>query len=323
MNKIVVTLGEPAGIGPDLGVLLAQKKLSKDIIFIADSLLIHQSADKLNKKVDLNVMQNISSKTYSNKNLMNLLPVKLNVKNNPGIMNYKNSEYVINSIKLAANLCLEKKASAMVTGPISKSILNKAGFKISGHTEFLADICKKKSLMLLMNKKIKVALHTTHLPIQSVTKEITKAKLKETISLLNEEMKIKFAISKPKILVTGLNPHAGEDGLLGLQDSKIIAPVIRDFQEKNVCVDGPVAADTAFLRKNIAKYDVILTMYHDQGLPVIKFDNFKTTVNVTLGLPIVRVSVDHGTALDLVGTGKIDTSSFEQAIKVAKKLCNA
>ena len=323
MKKIVVTLGEPAGIGPDLGVLLSQKKLSKNIIFIADPLLIYQSADKLNKKIDINVMHNTSSKTYSNKNLINLLPVKLNVKNKPGMMNYKNSEYVINSIRLAANLCLEKEASAMVTGPISKSILNKAGYKISGHTEFLADICKKKSLMLLMNKKIKVALHTTHLPIQSVTKEITKIKLKKTISLLNEEMKKKFAISKPKILVTGLNPHAGEDGLLGQQDSKIIAPVIKDFQKKNVCVDGPVAADTAFLRKNIAKYDVILTMYHDQGLPVIKFDNFKTTVNVTLGLPIVRVSVDHGTALDLVGTGKIDTSSFEQAIKVAKKLCNA
>ena len=323
MKKIVVTLGEPAGIGPDLGVLLSQKKLSKNIIFIADPLLIYQSADKLNKKIDINVMHNTSSKTYSNKNLINLLPVKLNVKNKPGVMNYKNSEYVINSIRLAANLCLEKEASAMVTGPISKSILNKAGYKISGHTEFLADICKKKSLMLLMNKKIKIALHTTHLPIQSVTKEITKTKLKKTISLLNEEMKTKFAISKPKILVTGLNPHAGEDGLLGLQDSKIIAPVIKDFQKKNVCVDGPVAADTAFLRKNIAKYDVILTMYHDQGLPVIKFDNFKTTVNVTLGLPIVRVSVDHGTALDLVGTGKIDTSSFEEAIKVAKKLCNA
>lgn len=318
-----MTLGEPAGIGPDLGVLLSQKKLSKNIIFIADPLLIYQSADKLNKKIDINVMHNTSSKTYSNKNLINLLPVKLNVKNKPGMMNYKNSEYVINSIRLAANLCLEKEASAMVTGPISKSILNKAGYKISGHTEFLADICKKKSLMLLMNKKIKIALHTTHLPIQSVTKEITKTKLKKTISLLNEEMKTKFAISKPKILVTGLNPHAGEDGLLGLQDSKIIAPVIKDFQKKNVCVDGPVAADTAFLRKNIAKYDVILTMYHDQGLPVIKFDNFKTTVNVTLGLPIVRVSVDHGTALDLVGTGKIDTSSFEEAIKVAKKLCNA
>ena len=323
MKKIVVTLGEPAGIGPDLGVLLSQKKLSKNIIFIADPLLIYQSADKLNKKIDINVMHNTSSKTYSIKNLINLLPVKLNVKNKPGMMNYKNSGYVINSIRLAANLCLEREASAMVTGPISKSILNKAGYKISGHTEFLADICKKKSLMLLMNKKIKVALHTTHLPIQSVTKEITKTKLKKTISLLNEEMKKKFAISKPKILVTGLNPHAGEDGLLGQQDSKIIAPVIKDFQKKNVCVDGPVAADTAFLRKNIVKYDVILTMYHDQGLPVIKFDNFKTTVNVTLGLPIVRVSVDHGTALDLVGTGKIDTSSFEEAIKVAKKLCNA
>ena len=189
MKKIVVTLGEPAGIGPDLGVLLSQKKLSKNIIFIADPLLIYQSADKLNKKIDINVMHNTSSKTYSVKNLINLLPVKLNVKNKPGMMNYKNSEYVINSIRLAANLCLEKEASAMVTGPISKSILNKAGYKISGHTEFLADICKKKSLMLLMNKKIKIALHTTHLPIQSVTKEITKIKLKKTISLLNEEMK--------------------------------------------------------------------------------------------------------------------------------------
>ena len=323
MKKIVVTLGEPAGIGPDLGVLLSHKKIYKNIIFIADPSLIYQSANKLNKKIDINIMENISSKTYSNKNLMNLLPVKLCVKNKPGLMNYKNSKYVVNTIELAANLCLDKKVSAMVTGPISKSILNKAGFKISGHTEFLADICKKKSLMLLMNKKIKVALHTTHLPIQSVTKEVTKAKLKKTISLLNEEMKIKFAISKPKILVTGLNPHAGEDGLLGMQDSKIIAPVIKDFKIKNVDVDGPVAADTAFLRKNIAKYDVILTMYHDQGLPVIKFDDFKTTVNVTLGLPIVRVSVDHGTALELVGTGKIDTSSFEEAIKVARKLCNA
>ena len=323
MKNIAITLGEPAGIGPELGVLLSQKKMYKNLIFIADPSLIDQSANRLNKKVDINIMNTISAKTYSGKGVINLLPVKLEVKNKPGHMNHKNSGYVINTIKLATELCLKKKVSAMVTGPISKSILNKAGFKISGHTEYLADICKKKSLMLLMNKKMKIALHTTHLPLQDVSKEITKIKLKKTISLLHKEMKIKFKIQKPKILVTGLNPHAGEDGLLGLHDSKVISPVVKELQNRLMLVDGPVAADTAFLRKNIAKYDVILTMYHDQGLPVIKYDNFKTTVNVTLGLPIIRVSVDHGTALDLVGTGKIDTSSFEEAIKVAKKLCDA
>ncbi len=323
MKNIAVTLGEPAGIGPELGVLLSQKKMYKNLIFIADPSLIDQSANKLNKKVNINIMNNVSAKKYSEKGIMNLLPVQLEVKNNPGHMNHKNSKYVIDTIKLAAKLCLKKETSAMVTGPISKSILNKAGFKISGHTEYLADLCKKKSLMLLMNNKMKVALHTTHLPLQDVTKEITKNKLKKTISLLHDEMICKFKIDKPKILVTGLNPHAGEDGLLGLHDSRVISPVIKELQNINIYVDGPVAADTAFLKKNIEKYDVILTMYHDQGLPVIKYDNFKTTVNVTLGLPIIRVSVDHGTALDLVGTGKIDTSSFEEAIKVAKKLCNA
>ena len=174
-----------------------------------------------------------------------------------------------------------------------------------------------------MNNKMRIALHTTHLQLQDVTKEITKPKLKQTISLLYSEMKHKLKILNPKILVTGLNPHAGENGLLGSHDKKVIHPVIQYFKKKKINIDGPVAADTAFLKKNILKYDVILTMYHDQGLPVIKYDNFKTTVNVTLGLPIIRVSVDHGTALDLVGTGKIDISSLEAAIRVAKKLSNA
>ena len=211
----------------------------------------------------------------------------------------------------------------MVTGPISKSVLNKGGFKISGHTEFLADICNCKSVMMLMNKKMKIALHTTHVPLDEISKYITKKLIRETVLIVNHDMQVKFKIKKPKILITGLNPHAGEDGMLGKHESIILEPTVRKLNTEGILIDGPVPADTAFLKKNITKYDVILTMFHDQGLPVIKFDNFKTTVNITLGLPIVRVSVDHGTALDLAGTGKVDISSFVESIKIAKKISNA
>jgi len=320
LNKIVITLGDPAGIGPDLGVLLAQKNLNKNIIIISDPTLLIDSASRLKKKIKLNILKNVESETYSGEKIINVLPVKLNVKNNPGKLNPSNSEYVINTIKMAASLCLEKKVKCMVTGPISKSVLNDGGFKISGHTEFLAKICKSKSVMMLMNSYMKVALHTTHVPLKNVNRYITKSSLIETIQIINKDLKKKFKIDNPKILVTGLNPHAGEDGLLGNEDENIIKHVIKTMRKKHIKVDGPIPADTAFIKKNIKEYDIILTMYHDQGLPVIKFNNFKKTVNVTLGLPIIRVSVDHGTALDLVGTGKIDTSSFLEAIKVAKSI---
>ena len=322
MSRIVITLGEPAGIGPDLGVLLAEKHLNKNTIIIGDPDLLSNSAKKLKKRIKLNVLENIHSKTINGKGVINLLPHKLQVKNRPGKLNPKNSPYVVNTIRTAANLCLQGDASAMVTGPISKSVLNDAGYSISGHTEFLAKICKRKSVMMLMNAKMKIALHTTHVPLQKVTKYITKPLLRETIITVNKELKAKFKINKPKILITGLNPHAGEDGLLGKEDEKIIMPLVRELKNKNIKIDGPVPADTAFLKKNIKAYDIILTMYHDQGLPVIKFYDFKKTVNVTLGLPITRVSVDHGTALDLVGTGNIDISSFVEAIKVAKRIYN-
>tara|TARA_B100001996_G_scaffold328535_1_gene275833 strand:- start:223 stop:1191 length:969 start_codon:yes stop_codon:yes gene_type:complete len=320
LNKIVITLGDPAGIGPDLGVLLAQKNLNKNIIIISDPTLLIDSASRLKKKIKLNILKNIESKTFSGEKIINVLPVKLNVKNNPGKLNPSNSGYVINTIKMAALLCLEKKVKCMVTGPISKSVLNDGGFKISGHTEFLAKICKSKSVMMLMNSYMKVALHTTHVPLKNVNRYITKSSLIETIEIINKDLKKKFKINNPKILVTGLNPHAGEDGLLGNEDENIIKHAVKTMRKKHIKVDGPIPADTAFIKKNIKDYDIILTMYHDQGLPVIKFNNFKKTVNVTLGLPIIRVSVDHGTALDLVGTGKIDTSSFLEAIKVAKSI---
>ena len=323
MKIIVVTLGEPAGIGPDLGVLLAQKNLGKNIIFIADPDLLIRSAKTLKKIVKINILKDITSKKISGDKAINILPIKLKTKNIPGKLNPKNSAYVLNTIRTAAELCISGKIAAMVTGPISKSVLNKGGYNISGHTEFLADICKTNSVMMLMNSYMKVGLHTTHIPLEDVKDYITKKSLIETINIINEDLKNKFKIKNPKILVTGLNPHAGEDGMLGLQDDNIIKPVVLKMQKNKILVDGPVPADTAFLKKNVEKYDIILTMYHDQGLPVIKFNNFKKTVNVTLGLPITRVSVDHGTALDLVGTGNIDISSFMEAIKVAKSISNA
>jgi len=323
LKKILVTLGEPAGIGPDLGVLLSKHNLDKNIIIIADPILLTASAKKLKKKIILNILDNIHSATKSGPNVINIFPVKLNYRNKPGTLNPKNASYVIDTIKTAASLCINGNASAMVTGPISKSVLNKAGFKISGHTEFLASLCKSQSVMMLMNSKMKIALHTTHVPLHDVKKFVTKTLLSKTITIVNEDLKKKFKIKKPRILVTGLNPHAGEDGLLGTHDEKIIKPTVKKMNQKGILVNGPVAADTAFLKKNLDAHDVILTMYHDQGLPVIKFNNFKKTVNITLGLPIIRVSVDHGTGMSLVGTGKIDISSFVESIKVAKKITNA
>ena len=323
MKKILITLGEPAGIGPDLGVLLSDKYLDKSTIIIADPLLLEQSAKKIKKKIYLNILDNINSRLISGKGCINILPVNLNTKNTPGKLTPKNSSYVIKTIQLAAELCKQGFAGGMVTGPISKSVLNEGGFKISGHTEFLADICDCKSVMMLMNKKMKVALHTTHVPLDNISKYITKKAIRQTVMIVDHDMKEKFKIKKPRILITGLNPHAGENGMLGKHESKIIEPTVRKLNTEGILIDGPVPADTAFLKKNILKYDVILTMFHDQGLPVIKFDNFKTTVNITLGLPIVRVSVDHGTALDLAGTGKVDVSSFVESIRIAKKISNA
>ncbi len=320
MNKIAITLGEPAGIGPDLGVLLAQNTFKKNHIIITDPVLLIESAKKLKRNIKVNIIENINNETISGNNVLNVLPIKLNTTNKPGTMNSKNAEFVIKTIKKAARLCINNDVKAMVTGPISKSILNNGGYKISGHTEFLSNLCKSKSVMLLMNKKIKIALHTIHIPLKDVHKQIKKNKIIQTVSIVDKDMKKKIGIKKPKILMTGLNPHAGEDGLLGKEEQNELIPAIKELRKKNILIDGPCPADTAFIKKNIDYYDVFITMFHDQGLPVIKFDNFQKTVNITLGLPINRISVDHGTALDLVGTGNIDISSFKEALKIADNI---
>jgi len=321
MNKrIAITLGDPAGIGPDICVMMAKSNITRNHIFITDPKLLLDSSKKLKIKIQINLLKKTTSKTVSGLGMINVYPLKLRAENKPGHMSPKNASFVIDTIQTAAEGCIRGDFNAMVTGPISKSILNKGGYKISGHTEFLAKLCKSKSIMMLMNDRLKVTLQTIHIPLRKITKEITKNKIIETVCIINEDLKTKFGYTKPKILICGINPHAGEDGLLGNEENDIIIPAVKSLKKKGVAIDGPVPADTAFIKKFVSKYDVIHTMYHDQGLPVIKFDDFSRTTNVTLGLPIIRVSVDHGTATELVGTGKADISSFAQALKIARDI---
>ena len=319
-KKIAITLGDPGGIGPDICVLMAQKYIKKYHIVITDPDLLIHSAKKLNKKLYINKLKNIDDAPKSGEYLVNVLPIKLNKKNKPGYMNPDNASFVIRAIEAAAMGCLNHDFHSMVTGPISKSILNKGGFKISGHTELLAKLCNSNSIMMLMNDRLKVTLQTIHIPLQKVSKQITKKNIIEKIKIINNDLINKFGLRKPKILVCGLNPHAGEEGILGNEEINIIKPAIDSLRKLGINIDGPVPADTAFIAKFVKEYDVIHTMYHDQGLPVIKYDDFSKTTNVTLGLPIIRVSVDHGTATDLVGKGNVDISSFVQALKVARDI---
>ena len=319
-KKIAITLGDPGGIGPDICVLMAKKYIKKSHIIITDPDLLIQSAKKLKKKLYINKLENISDTPKSGECLVNVFPIKLNKKNKPGFMNPHNASFVMHTIETAAKGCLNHDFHSMVTGPISKSILNQGGFKISGHTELLAKLCNSKSIMMLMNERLKVTLQTIHVPLQKVSKQITKKNIIENIKIINSDLINKFGLKKPKILVCGLNPHAGEEGILGNEEINIIKPAINSLKQLGIHIDGPVPADTAFISKFIKEYDVIHTMYHDQGLPVIKYDDFSKTTNVTLGLPIIRVSVDHGTATDLVGKGTVDISSFVQALKVARDI---
>ena len=319
-RRIAITLGDPGGIGPDICVMMAKSNITRNHILLTDPRLLLHSSKKLKIKIKINLLKSVTSRTVSGLGVINVYPLKLKSKNKPGYMDPKNASFVIDTIQTAAEGCLRGDFDAMVTGPISKSVLNRGGYKVSGHTEFLAKLCKSKSIMMLMNDRLRVTLQTIHIPLKNITKEITKNKIIETVCIINKDLKTKFGITKPKILICGINPHAGEDGLLGKEEIDIIMPAVKSLKMMGIKIDGPVPADTAFIKKFVKKYDVIHTMYHDQGLPVIKFDNFSRTTNVTLGLPIIRVSVDHGTATELVGTGKVDISSFTQALKVARDI---
>ena len=322
-SRILLTSGEPAGIGPDLIIKLLQKNHDYDITIIGDPELLNQRAKLLSIPVDIEIVsENNSPNELISDKTLKVLPIKLNVNSKPGILDTKNVDYVIKMLDIACKYCINNKFDALITTPIQKSIINGAGIRFTGHTEYLAKACDVDlPVMLLACQNLRIALATTHLPLIDVPKTISNGdRIKKVINLVIEEMKSKFCIEHPRVTVCGLNPHAGEDGYLGNEEKTIIAPTIDDFIKMGHDIFGPVPADTAFVEEMRKKTDVYVTMYHDQGLPVLKTFGFGNAVNVTLGLPIIRTSVDHGTALKIAGTGRAECSSLLAAITMADKM---
>jgi len=317
--RILITPGEPAGIGPDITIKMAQKAWDAKLVVVGDPDLLTSRAKLLNLPLTLKEWNDRTAAHQPGE--LSILPIALNQPVVPGILNTANAEYVINSLTLATDYCLQKKAEAWVTGPVNKSILNQAGYAFTGHTEFLAERCQTKSvIMLFVAPQMKVALITTHLPLSQVADAISQEKISTIITLLHRELIKRFNITNPRILVCGLNPHAGEQGHLGREEIEIIQPALQELRAQHIDVIGPLPADTLFTEKYLIQADAIVAMYHDQALPVVKYLGFGNAVNVTLGLPIIRTSVDHGTALDVAGTQQADPGSLEAALRLALQL---
>lgn len=321
-TRLVITSGEPAGIGPDICMRLADAAPVEfnhaELYILADPDLLVQRAAELKLKPALYIHHNIEHlDKYYQPEKLNIIPLALSSSCQSGKLNPDNSAYVLKMLDLAHDLCLQKKVNAMVTGPVQKSVINQAGFNFTGHTEYLADKTGAKPVMMLATKTLRVALATTHLPLKDVSEAITKESLEEALLILDTFLKHQAGIKNPKILVCGLNPHAGEDGNLGDEEINTITPVIERLKEQDMSLLGPLPADTLFTPKYLEHADAVLAMYHDQGLPVLKYSGFGKAVNITLGLPFIRTSVDHGTALDLAGTGKASNSSLIEAITMA------
>lgn len=311
LKRIAITSGEPAGIGPDICVMLAQIVTKADVTIIGDVDVILARAKQLNLLFDASKVLHI--------------PTSVTV--SAGKLNPQNSQYVLNLITHAIDGCLSNQFDAMVTAPVHKGVINDAGIAFSGHTEFIAEYTNTPQVVMMLvggqeSKPLRVALATTHLALKDVPDAINKQNLEATIRILHKDLTSKFGKKNPHILVAGLNPHAGEDGHLGMEEIEIINPVLNKLRKEGMWLTGALPADTLFTDKYLLQADAVLAMYHDQGLPVLKHASFGSGVNVTLGLPIIRTSVDHGTALDLAGTGNIDIGSMQAAIDLAIDLSN-
>lgn len=315
---IALTPGEPAGVGPDLCVQLAQAPPAAALVLIADPEVLRSRALALKLPFAFTTWDGREAAAAGG---LYVNAVRAAHPVTPGRLDPANARYVIETIEVAVAGCLRGEFDALVTGPVHKGVINDAGIPFSGHTEFLAERAGAgQAVMMLACPDLRVALATTHLPLAEVSRHITRDGLKRVIRVLHRDLHTRFGIADPVILVCGLNPHAGESGYLGSEEIEIIAPVVAALCAQGLCLKGPVPADTAFLPAQLAGVDAVLAMYHDQGLPVIKHHDFARTVNVTLGLPFVRTSVDHGTALELAGIGRADPASLRAAVDMAIKL---
>ena len=318
MRRIALTSGEPAGIGVDLCIQLAQHPtLECEIVVLADVELLEQRAKQLHLPLRIRLYDQNMPAVSSAAGELCVLPISLAHSAQAGILNKANSGYVLALLDRATQGCISGEFSAMVTAPVHKGIINEAGMPFTGHTEYIANITDGHPVMMLATEGLRVALVTTHLPLSEVSEAITPDTLESVIRILHHDLITRFGISQPTILVCGLNPHAGENGYLGREEIDVIDPILEKLRAEGMNLQGALPADSLFTPKYLNDADAVLAMYHDQGLPVLKYKGFGNAVNITLGLPIIRTSVDHGTALDIAGSGSSDIGSLQYAVKTA------
>lgn len=319
MLPLYVTSGEPAGIGPDICLSLAERIDERPIVILADLELLKQRADQLGMNVELIPYQGQQKSSVSGQLFVEHVPLAYSVA--LGQLDSANAAYVLEQLRRSADYAMSGQSVGVATAPVQKSIINEAGIAFSGHTEYYQEFAGiDRVVMMLATKSLRVALVTTHLPLRDVPNAITKERLHQVIDILIHDLKTKFKITEPHILVCGLNPHAGEDGYLGREEIDVINPVLETYRAQGIEMSLSLPADTLFTPENLSNADAVLVMYHDQGLPVLKSQGFGEAVNITLGLPFIRTSVDHGTALSLAGTGQAKASSLHVAVDLALDL---
>ena len=319
MLPLYVTSGEPAGIGPDICLSLAGRVDKRPVVVLADMQMLQQRAEQLDNHVELVAYQGQQQPSLSGQLFVEHIPLIEPVE--LGQLNPANAAYVIEQLRRSAEYAMSGRSVGVATAPVQKSVINDAGITFSGHTEYYQEFAGvDRVVMMLATKTLRVALVTTHLPLRDVPNAITKQRLHQVIDILIHDLKTKFKIAKPRILVCGLNPHAGEDGYLGREEIEIINPVLETYRQQGIHISLSLPADTLFTPDHLKETDAVLAMYHDQGLPVLKSQGFGEAVNITLGLPFIRTSVDHGTALSLAGTGQAKSSSLHVAVDLALDL---
>lgn len=324
-HRFALTPGEPAGIGPDLCLLQSRQAQPHILIAIASHDMLADRNRQLGLAINLiPVTPDHWPQQPAPAETLYVWDTPLAQTASPGQLSPANAEYVLETLRRAGTGCLEGAFAGMITAPVHKGVINEGGVSFSGHTEFLAELTgSPQVVMMLATHGLRVALATTHLPLRDVADAITPARLQRVCRVLNHDLQKKFGIEQPRILVCGLNPHAGESGHLGREEVDIIEPTLEQLRAEGIRLIGPLPADTLFAPKYLEHCDAVLAMYHDQGLPVLKFKGFGAAVNVTLGLPIIRTSVDHGTALDLAGTGRIDCGSLQVALETAYQMADS
>jgi len=322
-NRIAITPGEPAGIGPDLTIAIAQQDWPVELVVVACKKLMLERAKLLGLPLTLIDYDSQANAKPQKAGTLTILSVDMVEDCIPGELNAQNGSYVIETLRIASEKNISGEIDAIVTGPVHKGLINQSGIAFSGHTEYFANQANCADVvMMLATEGLRVALVTTHIPLAYVSKAITAERLQKVTRILNTDLINKFGIKEPKIYVCGINPHAGEDGHLGREEIEVMIPALDELKNEGIKVIGPLPADTIFQEKYLSDADAILTMYHDQGLPVLKYKGFGSSVNITLGLPFIRTSVDHGTALELAGSNSADSGSFIEAITTAINLAN-